>query len=187
MKIHGDSLGRSHRPSKDPGRLTPHEQQTRCGTCLPDMQGHLLAVPVEIVGYPVVLPVLDRLASVYRGKVDYPHDVVGGRSDIHHAIHNRIGSHPMRAFDPYRQVLDRQHPLASQHLPYQEREREDRDDGHHPIADVPRGQRFHDSSPNLAGPRLDHAGLVITQSRRGPGGPPNAARRIPPSDTEGGE
>nr|DAZ34131.1 MAG TPA: hypothetical protein [Caudoviricetes sp.] len=38
---------------------------------------------------------------------------------------------------------------------------------------------FIDSSPNLAGPRLDHAGLVAIQFRRGPGGSPNAARRIP--------
>lgn len=43
------------------------------------------------------------------------------------------------------------------------------------------------ASPNLAGPRLDHAGLVIIQFRRGPGGSPNAARRIPSSDTRGGE
>lgn len=37
---------------------------------------------------------------------------------------------------------------------------------------------FIDSSPNLAGSRLDHAGLVAIQFRRGPGGSPNAARRI---------
>ena len=43
------------------------------------------------------------------------------------------------------------------------------------------------ASPNLAGPRLDHAGLVAIQFRRGPGGSPNAARRIPSSDTRGGE
>lgn len=44
-----------------------------------------------------------------------------------------------------------------------------------------------DSSPNLAGPRLDRAGLVSIQFRRGSGGSPNAARRIPLFIVPGGE
>ena len=44
---------------------------------------------------------------------------------------------------------------------------------------------FIDSSPNWFNSRLDHAGLVVIQFRRGPGGSPNAARRIPPLGVKG--
>lgn len=180
MKIHGDSLRTGYGPAKNLGWLTPYEKKPGFLAGLSNAQGHVSVLPVYVVSIAGMPWIVNSRASVNRGKLDDSHGEIGGRSDCYHAFAFPV----FRDFHRY--VLGRQHRFASQDLPYQKREREDRDYGQEPIADVPCGQGSHDSSPNLAGQRLDHAGLVAIQFRRGPGGSPDAARRIPSSDMEGG-
>lgn len=181
MKVHGDSLRASHRPAKNPGRLTPYEKKPGFLAGLPNAKRHVSILPVYVIRIAGIPWIRNSRASINRGKLDDSHGEIGGRSYRYHAFVFPVFR------DLHRYVFGRQHRLVPQHLPYQKREREDSDYGQEPIADVPRGQGCYDSSPNMAGSRLDHAGLVAIQFRRGPGGSPNAARRIPSSDARGGE
>lgn len=181
MKVHGDSLRAGYRPAEDLGCLTPYEKNPGFLAGLPNAQGHVSILPVYVVRIAGMPWIGNSRASVNRGKLDDSHGEIGGRSYRYHSFVFPVFR------DSHRYVFGRKHRFVPQHLPYQKREREDRDYGQKPIADVPRGQGCHDSSPNLAGPRLDHAGLVAIQFRRGPGGSPNAARRIPLFIVPGGK
>ena len=133
MKVHGDSLRAGYRPAENPGRLTPYEEKPGFLASLPNVQGHASILHVYVVRISGMPWVGDSRASINRGKLDDSHGEIGGRSDCYHSFVFSVFR------DLHRYVFGRQHRFVPQHLPYQKRERADRDYGKYPIANIPLG------------------------------------------------
>lgn len=153
MKVHSDASRLDYRSSGELRRSAPYEHEPRLAGCLTDVQGDLALRSGDVCGITGMGFVLDPHASVDGSELGDLHREIGVGSNRHDAFledvrHVLPGNSPGSDIE----VLHGKHGLGSKHLPYQEREREDRDDREQPIAGVPAIERYplHESSGPFA-------------------------------------
>lgn len=142
MKIYSDSFRLRYWTARELRRSSPYHQKSGLVPFLTDTKGEVAFRPGDIIRVSRMELVLNRLAPVYDGELSCPQNVIRAGFYPHDALLEDFREFLARnVTDLYLKVFHGKHGLVSQDLPYQERERGDRDGREQPVTGVPAAER----------------------------------------------